>query len=158
MSPKVISEAHCLVKPNEMPYSVVEMNRFYGCDPALIATGSPIKRLTDWLVRRDVMSEMAKVTRDAGFTLMDKRLIRFGIGEGVTVAQLLAESLSDMHTYPEVRGCAHVWIDYCCFERDNSDLGERWWRGMTTLLKPTHVIEYPTIYVPVHPPDGLMRS
>ena len=143
MQPKVIKADFVLVKPDEMPYSVVQMKRMYGCDAELIATQEP------GTSRRDVLDEMAKATEAAGFTLKDRRIIRFGIGEGVTVAQLLAESLSDMHTYPEFENCAHVWIDYCCFNRDNTDLGEKWWELTTALLKPRLVVDYPTIYVPV---------
>lgn len=151
----IIKQEHLLIKPGEFPYSVVQMKRLYGCDQGLIATKPLLPRFFDWMSGRDIRSQMVEVTMKAGFTLMEVKLIRFGVGEGVTVAQLLAESLQDMHTYPEVHGCAHVWLDYCCFNRDNTDLGERWWQLALELLKPTAVVDYPTIYVPVQPPSEL---
>ena len=146
---EIVHEQHLFVRPDHMPYSVVEMRRLYGCDPKLIASKDRLDRTLDWITRQDVLHRMAEVTRRSGFELMDVKLIRFGVGEGITLAQLLAESLSDMHTYPEVDGCAHLWLDYCCFHRDNSDKAARWWEGNIKLLKPTKMIMYPTIYVPV---------
>lgn len=152
---KVITKEHQTVKPSTFPFSVVEMRGFYGCRLDLIATKPKAELDRDIEKGEDVLTLMGQATVDAGFQLMDKRIIRFKENEGVTVAQLLAESLSDMHTYPEIARCAQVWLDYCSFERDNADLATRWWDLTTNLLAPTHVVKYPIIYVPVHPPAEL---
>lgn len=125
----------------------------YGCSPDLIATKSPAYRLIDWLRGTDVLNQMKRITIEAGFGLKDAKLIRFGVGEGVTVAQLLSESMQDMHTYPEMYGCAHVWLDYCCYQTDNTPKGNKWWELTIKLLKPTVVVDYPTIYIPVQPDE-----
>jgi len=146
---QILQAEHSLVKPDKMPYSVVEMRRMYGCDQALIATQPHKEHRANVRAGTDVASAMAQVTRDSGFELKSIKLIRFKVGEGLTLAQLLAESMADMHTYPEHDGCVHLWLDYCSWQRDNADKAVKWWEGNTKLLKPKRVIKYPPIYVPV---------
>ncbi len=155
---EIIRAGHRFKRPEHFPYSVVEYRCFYGCDYSLIATQSADDRERDLRNGTDVGSRMAEVTRRSGFELKDIRVIYFSEGEGITVAQLLAESLADMHTYPESDCCAHVWLDYCSWQRDNSDKARKWWRGMTKLLKPDLVKKFDPIYVPVHASRELARS
>ena len=136
-------------RPKEFPYSVVEYRSYYGCKLDLITTPTREQFKLDKKNKADIGSLMAKVTKDAGFGLRHIKVVHFKVGEGVTVAQILAESLADMHTYPERDGCAQVWLDYCNWQQDNSEKAWAWWFGVESLLEPQAIGLGKKFYVPV---------